>query len=294
MKVLIAGGSGLIGRALVKQLESEGHTVGVLSRNPKDPKHIAWNPAKGEVDTQALADVEVLIHLSGAGIADKAWSKKRKEELLRSRVEPIRCLWEHRDKMTNLKQSIAISGVNCYGLEDREKPYTENEAYGSGFIDQLVREWEEAAMLFAGHVPVCILRTGVVLSDDGGAVKRLVQPLRYGLGAVLGNGKQWMPWVHSEDVARAFAFMIEGHREGTYNLVAGNVSNRELTQLLARKMSKRLWLPPVPGIFMKMMFGQMAELLLKGVKISNEQLRSTGFEFRYSRIEDAVDSLRLK
>src|SRR3989338_1707664 len=137
MKVLIAGGSGLIGRKMTETMQAQGHEVHVLSRTPSADHHIYWNPYTEEVDASLLKDVEVLVHLSGAGIADKVWTKGRKKELLASRVQPIQFLWKLQEQMPELKHSIAVSGVNCYGTTERAEEYREEDAYAGGFIDGL-------------------------------------------------------------------------------------------------------------------------------------------------------------
>lgn len=291
MNVLIAGGSGLIGSALFRQLTSEGHTVRILTRRPCATHHVGWNPAKGEIDVDGIRDTEIVIHLSGESIAGRRWTHARKEELLDSRVKPIRVLWEHREAMPLLAHSISISGVNCYGIHEQGSAFREEQAYGNGFIDQLVRQWEEAAMLFEEIVPVTVLRMSVVLSDQGGAVEKLTAPIRKGFGAVLGSGRQYISWVHLDDVARIFSFVAERRCTGVYNVVAGNDTNKALTVQLARRIGKRIWLPPVPGFVMKLLFGEMSVLLLTGVEVSGEKLKQAGFSYRYPTLSEAVEAL---
>lgn len=293
MKVLIAGGSGLIGRKMTETFQAQGHEVQVLSRNPKAEHHIYWHPDKEELDVTLLKEVEVIVHLCGAGIADKPWTKRRKEELLTSRVQPIQFLWKLQEHMPALKHSIAVSGVNCYGTLERASDYVEEDAFASGFIDGLVMEWEAAARIFESRVPVCILRMGVVLSKKGGFVERLVKPIRMGFGAVLGSGKQWISWVHEDDVAAAFVHAMNQELSGAYNVLADNSTNRSITLGLGKRCGKKIWMPAVPGIFMKFVFGEMSVLLLKGVRVSNKKWLDSGFVFQHPTLEKALESLKI-
>lgn len=293
MKVLIAGGSGLIGRKMTETFQAQGHEVQVLSRNPKAEHHIYWHPDKEELDVTLLKEVEVIVHLCGAGIADKPWTKRRKEELLTSRVQPIQFLWKLQEHMPALKHSIAVSGVNCYGIQERADAYVEEDAYADGFIDVLVHEWEDAARIFEARVPVCILRMGVVLSANGGLVARLGKSIRMGLGAALGTGEQWISWVHEDDAAASFVHAMNHRLTGAYNVLADNSTNREITRGLSRRYGKKTWLPDVPGFFMKFAFGEMSVLLLKGVRVSNKKLVDTGFEFQHATLDKALEALEI-
>jgi len=293
VKVLIAGGSGLIGRKMTETMQAQGHEVHVLSRKPSADHHIYWNPDAEEVDVALLKDVEVLVHLCGAGIADRAWTKRRKKELLTSRVQPIHFLWKLQAQMPKLKQSIAVSGVNCYGTTERAEEYREEDAYAGGFIDKLVEEWEEAARIFESRVPVCILRMGVVFSSKGGLIERLAKPIRMGFGAVLGSGKQWISWVHEDDAAASFVHAMNQQLSGVYNVLADNATNRTITLGIGKRCGKKIWMPAVPGIFMKLMFGEMSVLLLKGVRVSNKKWIDSGFVFQHPTLENALDSLEI-
>ena len=294
MNVLIAGGRGLIGSEVSMLLRSRGHQVKVLSRNPSKVDEIYWNPLTGEIDEKELRDIEVLIHLAGTGIADRNWTKNRKKELLDSRIKPIEFLWNQRDNMPSLKYSVSISGITCYGTKHRKNPYTEEDGFGSGFIDELVHQWEDAALKFSERVPVGILRMGVVLSDRGGMIERLTNPMRFGLGAVIGKGTQFISWIHIEDVAAVFAHAIDTQLNGKFNVLTGNCTNSELTYLLAEKMGSKIRLPRIPSFLMKLYFGEMSTLLVEGVEASNEKLMHTGYTYIHPGLNGAVHSLNIK
>lgn len=294
MNILIAGGSGLIGSELAEMLRKDGHFVQVLTRKPKRESEVFWNPAEGKIDESTLKNVEVLIHLSGASVADKSWTRSRKRELLRSRIEPIEFLHGKIHEMPMLKYNLAVSGINCYGTKQMKEPYRESDAYGTGFIDQLVKNWETAAQGFSKHVPTGILRMGVVLSDKGGAVAKFTKPMRYGFGAAIGRGTQMISWIHIDDVTGVFKHAVKHQLTGTFNVLAGNCTNEELTGALAKRVGSKIRLPRVPAFLMKLFFGEMSEILLEGVEASNGKIVETGYEFKFLDLEGAVNALDIQ
>ncbi len=291
MNVLIAGGTGLIGSRLTELLLAQGHAIKILTRNPRADHHVAWNPATKELNTEAVRDIEVIINLCGAGIAEKNWTKKRKKELLHSRIDPIQFLFEKRSEFPQLKHFLTASGISCYGFDTDNEPYAETDPFGPTYIDQLVKQWEAAADLFQEHVSVTKLRIAIVLSSQGGAVEQLVRPMKWNMAAALGSGKQTIPWIHIDDVALAFIHLMENNTEGTFNALTDNTSNRELTKALAHRLGKRIWMPNVPGFLLKLMLGEMSIILLKGVKVSNDKLINSGFKSRYENLETAIEAL---
>ncbi len=292
-QILIAGGSGLIGTALIKQLTSQGHRVSILSRQ-KNHEYVFWNLEEEIIDETKIQDVQILINLCGEGIADKNWSKSRKKALLNSRVDSTKLLLKYVDKMPQLEHYISASGITCYGFEEKLNGYEESDAFGDDYISNLVKLWEESADLFASKVPVSKIRTGIVLSDQGGAIEKMIKPMRFGLGAALGSGKQIIPWIHINDLSNMFAHIIEHSVEGVFNANADNNSNAEFMNTLASSIGKKNWLPAVPGFLLKMMLGEMATLLLNGVHVSNKKIQRTNFKFEYVELKDALNNLELK
>ena len=288
--VLVAGGTGLIGRVLVKNLRDKGHEVRLLSRQQSNlPEKIYnWDPYKGVIDNDALENVSVIINLVGAGIADKRWTASRKKVLLDSRVIPARFLYEKCKKSSSLKHYISASGINAYGYEEPKKTYKESDPFGKDFLSQIVEQWEESADIFADFGMVTKIRTAVVLSNDGGALPRIAKPVKMGVGAPLGSGKQSMPWIAIQDLVRLFAFVIQEKIEGPINAVAKNDSNKTVTHAIAKTLNKKVWLPNVPSFVMSLLLGEMATMLLNGVKASNEKIVTAGFEFRHNDIEEAL------
>lgn len=290
-KILIAGGTGLIGKQLTTYLRKQGHLVDVLTRNPKLPCEYKWDPEKQILDYPQLAYVQVLINLSGAGIGDGRWTKSRKEELIRSRVGTNRFLFDNASKMVSLEQFISSSGINAYGFSRSTEPYKENDPFGNDFVSTLVRSWEESADLFQVKCKVCKVRTAVVLDATGGALKKMLPPVKMGIGSPLGEGGQIMSWIHTDDLLRIFQHVITQQLEGPYNALAANTSNAELMKTLAKVLNKPFFFPKVPEFVLKLAFGEMSELVLQGVSADNRKLRSTGFEFDHSELESTLKGL---
>lgn len=278
--ILIAGGTGFIGTALIKLLQQH-HTVRILSRNRSrlGKEYYYWNPEKQEIDLTALLNVTHIINLCGAGIADKRWTKSRKKELRDSRVIPAQFLYSLVKKMDQLEHYITASGINCYDVVST-KVYTENDPMANDFVSNLVREWEENALLFETKCKVSIIRTSFVISSHGGGLSKIEKPIQMGFGTVFGSGKQALPWIHLDDLICLFEFVINQQLRGVYHAVADNTTQKELTLILAKKNNKRICLPPVPGFILKLILGELSSLILTGIQASNDKIKKQGFNFQ--------------
>ncbi|MGV9012895.1 MAG: TIGR01777 family oxidoreductase [Flavobacteriales bacterium] len=295
--VLITGGTGLVGGHLTKLLKREGFSVRHLSRSPKPDAAVptfAWDIDKGTVDPKALENVDHIIHLSGAGIADERWSEDRLKVLYASRVDSGRLLLRALEKTGAWpKTFISASGINYYGAVTSEHVYTENDPPADDTVGKLTQAWEEAADAWAAHTRVVKLRTSVVLAHEGGALPKLAAPARWGLSAPLGSGKQWMPWVHIDDLAQTYLHAIQ-HTEmqGAYNVAAPeHVQNREFMHALAQVFHKPFFVPNVPGFAIRAILGEPADLILEGSRASNAKLVQSGFAFRFPELGAALGSL---
>ena len=287
--ILIAGGTGLIGKRLTTYLESTGNAVFILTRKPTAANHIYWNPSKQEIDTTRLGTITHLINLCGASLAGKRWSNAYKKELLDSRIQPAQFLLENIQHFPKLSHYITASGINCYPL-NQPKIYTESDSFGTDFVSQLVKQWEETADLFSPHCLVSKIRISPVLDEQGGALVEIMKPIQAGFGAVLGNGKQAMPWIHYEDLAHIFDFVLQNQLAGAFNAVAGTSTNKEFTAICAESISKKIWLPNLPSFMVKLLFGEMSMLLLEGVNASPKKLVQAGFSFKYTDLKAAISS----
>ena len=289
-RIAITGASGLIGTALVGKLKSEGYTVQRLVRRPTvSPEEIYWNPANSEIDTAALAGVDAVIHLAGAGVGDKRWTKKYKAEILNSRLLGTTTI---ANAVAEVKPKVFISSsaIGWYG-ETGNRAVTENDRGGDDFLAAVCREWESAADL-AGDVCTVKIRTGLVLDPTGGALGRMLPLFRFGLGGKLGNGKQWWSWITLHDQLRAIEFLLENKEvSGPVNLTSPNpVTNQEFTSALARAL-RRPALFPAPAFALKAALGGFSTEILGSKKVLPNVLQEAGFNFDFPHIGPALDAL---
>ena len=288
--ILIAGGTGLIGKRLTTYLESTGNVVFILTRKPTAANHIFWNPSTNEIDTTKLESITQLINLCGASLAGKRWSKAYKKELLDSRIQPAQFLLANIQHFPKLSHYITASGINCYPL-NQAKVYTETDGFGTDFVSQLVKQWEETSELFSPHCLVSKIRISPVLDKQGGALVEIMKPIQAGFGAALGDGNQAMPWIHYVDLARIFDFVLQHQLAGAFNAVAETSTNKEFTAICAESISKKIRLPNLPAFMVKLLFGEMSMLLLEGVQASHEKLTKAGFTFKHTDLKEAISSL---
>lgn len=294
--VLITGGSGLTGRYLTSLLLEKGYKVSHLSRNENSfgmVRVFRWDPAKGILDKEILLDTDHIIHLAGSGIGDKRWTNKRRSEILLSRTASARLIYE---KITagniKIKSFISASAIGYYGAITSDKIFTETDPPASDFLGRVCKEWEESADLFTNSgFRVVKMRTGVVLDSHSGALKKLLKPVRFGLLPVLGNGKQFMPWIHIIDLCNLYIKAIEDNSmTGSYNAVASDyVTNYEFMNCLSAVTGKKVFRFNVPSPLMKMALGSMSDIILKGSRVSPSKVISSGYEFKFDNLREALD-----
>ena len=288
-RIAVTGASGLIGTALVGYLKSQGHTVQRLVRRAAvSSEEITWDPIAGTVDMEALAGVDAVIHLAGAGVGDKRWTKKYKSEILNSRLLGT----------TTIAKAVAIvkpqvfissSAIGWYG-ESGNRAVVESDRVGDDFLAAVCHEWESAADL-AGEVRTVKLRTGIVLDPTGGALGKMLPLFRFGLGGKLSNGKQWWSWITLHDQIRAIAFLLENKVSGPVNITSPNpVTNSEFTAGLARALHRPA-LFPVPGFALKLVLGGFSAEVLGSKKVLPQVLTEAGFTFDYPHISSALEKL---
>ena len=288
-RIAVTGASGLIGSSLVGYLKSQGHTVQRLVRRPAvSSEEITWDPIAGTVDMEALAGVDAVIHLAGAGVSDKRWTKKYKSEILNSRLLGTATIAK---AVAVVKPQIFISAsaIGWYG-ESGNRAVVESDRAGDDFLAAVCHEWESAADL-AGDVRTVKLRTGLVLDPTGGALGKMLPIFRFGLGGKLSNGKQWWSWITLHDQIRAIAFLLENKISGPVNLTSPNpVTNSEFTAGLARAMHRPA-LFPVPAIALKIVLGGFSSEVLGSKKVMPQVLTEAGFTFDYPHISSALEKL---
>lgn len=293
-KILITGGTGLVGTTLSKMLIDNNHEVVILSRNPKKENEFKWDVSKDYLDEKALENLEYIIHLAGAGIADKRWTDERKKVIIDSRVETATLLFKKIQEFNiNLKSFISASGIGYYGAITSEKVFTETDSAGDDFLGEVCVKWEDAANQFKKlEIPVTILRTGVVLSKKGGALEKMRTPII----SPLGSGKQYLPWIHIEDLCQMYVDAIEKDNfSGIYNAVAPeHHTSISFSKILAKSIDRPFIGINVPSFALKLMFGDLAVILLEGSRISAKKIEKIGFSFRFKTLKKALNNLHSK
>ncbi len=298
--ILITGGTGLIGSELTKQLLAKGHTVRYLSRNPGKTDQIEafkWDIKNNEIDDAAFQGVDTIVHLAGAGIADKKWTKERKKVILESRTKSTELLSSKLKSLTHeVRSFVSASAIGYYGYDTGGVLKKEDSRFGDDFLATVTKEWEASVDELSKNNPglrVAKLRIGIVLSEKGGALAELAKPIKYLVGAPLGSGQQYMSWIHIEDLAGMFVHAIENNDlKGVYNAVAPNpVTNKEVTKAAAKAMGKPLFLPNVPGFVLKLVLGEMASMVLGGSKVSSEKIEASGYNYKFKQLQPAIDDL---
>lgn len=295
-RIVVSGASGLVGRALVPLLEASGNEVVRLVRRPvHGEREIFWDPAAGLLEPAALAGTTAVIHLAGENVAAGRWTAVRKAAIRESRVAGTRLLVETFRRMERPPEIfISASATGFYGRSEDDEPAGERSPQGTGFLAEVCGAWEEEARAAeALGSRVAILRFGVVLAAEGGALGRMLPVFRLGLGGRLGSGQQGMSWITREDAARAVRHvLITRHATGVFNVTApAPVTNAEFAQTLGRVLGRPAILP-VPGVALRVLFGDMAdEALLSGAQAVPERLRAVGFVFRQPKLEPALRQL---
>jgi uncharacterized protein (TIGR01777 family) len=294
-KVLITGGTGLIGERLSLLLKSKGYEVRILSRskNQESPYNVfVWDLDQNAIDEKAFKDLDYIVHLAGAGIADKKWSEKRKQMIIDSRVKSTNLLFNTVKKnQTPLKGFISASGVGYYGAITSDTIFKETDEPATDFLGKVCRLWEASVFKFQqSNIRTVALRTGIVLSNDGGALKKMKTPIV----TPLGNGKQYMPWIHIDDMCEMYIKAIEDTSiEGAYNAVAPeHHTNASFSKAIAKNF-KRPFIPiGAPAFILKAVFGEMSTIILNGSRASVEKIKKAGFQFKYPRLKEALESIR--
>ena len=293
MKIAIAGGTGFIGRHLSSYLSKQGHDVIIVSRSSGGVLNklpiISWS----ELETEPR-ELNAIVNLAGASI-NKKWDPAYKREILQSRLEAAERISKLVSSMEKKPQVVInSSGISYYGNSDTEEFDERSTASGTGFLEEVAIEWENAADRIP-HTRVVKLRTGIVLATDGGALPLMLLPFKLFTGGRIGSGKQWLSWIHIDDICRLIEFCILNHQiSGPVNAVSPHaVTNEVFSQTAARVLGRPNWFP-VPAILFKILFGEMSTLLLDGQKVIPRVPLENGFQFNYSRLNEALQALLKK
>jgi len=299
MRVLITGATGLVGQEIVKLCHSKNIQVNYLtthkSKISKDEnyKGFYWNTDTREIDTDCFKNVDGIIHLAGASIS-KRWTESYKKEVIDSRVESTQLLIDSlKGESHSIKQLVSASAIGVYPDSLTNYYDQTHKNISDSFLGSVVQAWEQAVDGFSKlNIKVAKVRIGLVLSNKGGALKEIAKPIKFGVGAAFGSGKQWQSWIHINDLAKTFLFVLENELDGVYNGVAPNpVTNNELTKTVAKVLNKPLFLPNIPEFVMKMVLGEMHIILFESQRVSSKKIETKGFEFEFHHLEPALEDL---
>lgn len=299
MKFLITGATGLVGSALVDFLLEKKHHINYLTTSKQKLDSISgcqgfyWNPKKGFIDDKALINVDIIINLAGATISNR-WTQNYKNVILDSRVDALNTLYNTlQSSIHQIKQIVSASAIGVYPNSLNEKYSEENKEIGKDFLANVVTEWENSASKFdALGVKVSLIRIGLVLSANGGVLAKLITPVKYNLGSVLGSGNQMQSWIHINDLVRVFDFVIDNEIFGVVNGVAPNPVNQKIfIKILSEVLESKIILPATPKWLLKLILGEMHELLFNSQDVISKRLIDKKFEFNYALLKPALTHL---
>lgn len=294
--VLISGGSGFIGRNLTALLVSKGYSVSILSRSEKQNKgeifYYKWDVSNQTIDEKAVLNADYIIHLAGENIAEKRWTAKRKAAIIDSREKSTQLLYSVLKKNNKkLDAFISASAVGIYGAVNGQEICSEEMPLANDFLGYTCQKWEDSLDFIENlNIRTVKIRTGLVLGKNDGFLKKLIPLFKFRLGSALGSGKQYMPWIHVDDLCNIYLqAVLDSDMEGPFNAaVTDNTTNTFFSKTLAQVLGYKMWLPNVPAFVLKIVLGEMAVIVLTGRRISSEKIEQTGFKFKFKNLEEAL------
>ncbi|GAA4845527.1 TIGR01777 family oxidoreductase [Algivirga pacifica] len=295
--VLITGGTGLLGQAITDILLNKGYSVSYLSRKARTGdkvKYYQWDPEKGMIDPEAIQQAHYIIHLAGANVGGQRWTEAYKAKIVNSRVQSGKLLSDKLKELDHQVEAfISASAVGYYGHTGGQL-ITESAEAGSDFLAGVCVAWEKSTQPIVDQgIRGVWIRIGVVLAEGGGALAKMVLPVKYMVGSPLGSGKQYVSWIHIEDIARLFVFALENEQmKGVYNGAAPiPVTNKELTETIAKVLGRPILLPNVPEFALRLLLGEQADIVLKGCKVYTGKIKHQGFTFKHPDLQEALKGL---
>lgn len=299
MTILITGATGLIGKKMVSLFKKDNHIIHYLTtskskiQSTTNQKGFYWNPTISEIDLAAFEDVSVIIHLAGASVSKK-WTSSYKKEIMQSRIQSTNLLFKTLQSHPNkVKQIVSASAIGIYP-DDLTAIYHEDDSkIDDSFLGEVTQLWEESTNLFKSlPLLVTTIRIGVVLAKESGALVEMTKPIKYGLGAVLASGKQYVSWIHIDDLVAIFKYVIDHNLEGVYNAVSPYpTTNEELTKAIAKTLNKPLFLPKVPKFILSLLLGEMHEIVTSSQHVSSRKILDAGFQFQNASLAKSLQNL---
>lgn len=299
MRVLITGATGLIGKEITRLCHLRGMGVNYLTtsrgkiKKESDFLGFYWNPLTGEIDKDCLNEVGVIINLAGENVFQR-WTKAGKKRILNSRLQSAELLYKSlKEHDHQVDQLISSSAIGFYPSSYQKMYYEDQQEPDSGFLGKVVVAWEEAnARLSELGLNVAMVRTGLVLAKEEGALPKMQLPYKFNMGSPLGNGNQWQSWIHITDVARIYIHILENGLTGVYNAVAPNpLRNHQIMEEVGAVMGKNMWMPKVPAVALKVVMGKMSDMVLSSQLVASKKIEDSGFTFLYTSLNKALEDL---
>lgn len=296
--ILLTGGTGFIGKKITDLLIANGFSISVLSRsdrkNTESIHYYKWDPDNNYIDDEAVLKADYIIHLAGEGIVEKRWTKKRKKDILESRTKPVHLIFSILEKHNKkLDAFVSASAVGIYGAYTNDKICIETTPPANDFLGITCQEWEKSVdQINSLGIRTVKIRTGIVLGKDEGFLKKIVPSFKLGFGAILGTGKQYVPWIHIDDLCSVYLKAIQDEEmHGAYNAcITDSTTNSTLSKTLAGLFRYSIWLPKAPAFVLKIVLGEMSVAILEGQRVSSDKIQQMGFEFQFTDLERALAS----
>jgi uncharacterized protein (TIGR01777 family) len=296
--VLITGGSGLVGRYLTSALLNKGYKVSHLSRKANlfgKVRVFRWDPENGILDPSVFEGIDYVVHLAGANIGEKKWTKKRKEEIIKSRIDSSRLLFKViSNQRITIKAFISASAVGYYGSLCSDRIFNEDDQPATDFLGTTCRLWEESADMFSAiGIRTVKIRSAVVLEKTDSALSKLIKPAKYGFLVQAGDGQQYMPWIHIEDLCGIYLrALMDENIIGPYNAVSPqHITHKDFVTTLATVMNKSVFRLPVPGLIFRAVLGEMSDVILKGSRVSSQKITKSGYHFVFRNLQEALENI---
>lgn len=294
--ILLTGGTGFVGKNITDLLVANGFSVSVLSRsdqkNAPSISYYKWDLNRNYIDEEAILKADYIIHLAGEGIVEKRWTEKRKKDILESRVKPVDLIFSILEKKgKKLDAFISASAIGIYGATTNDNICTEHTPPANDFLGITCQEWEKATdKINSLGIRTVKVRTGIVLGKGEGFLKKIVPSFKAGFGSILGTGKQYVPWIHIDDLCNIYLkAVLDQEMHGPYNAcITDDTTNAVLSKTLANLFGYSIWLPKAPAFILKIVLGEMSVAVLEGQRVSSEKIQKTGFEFQFTNLERAL------